>query len=237
LPRVYEMGSLGASGDLAPLAHLSLPLIGLGEVHYLGKIYPSEEVLKILGWSPLHLKSKEGLALLNGTQFMSALGIWSLLHSHRILKLANLIGALSLDAFDGRIEAFDELVHNVRPHRGQIKVAKEVKQHLEGSAIISQSKKHVQDPYSFRCIPQVHGASDDAIQYVTSTFLTEINGVTDNPNIFPEEDKIISAGNFHGQPLALTLDFLAMPWRNWEIFQSEEPINLFPVRAIYQITL
>ena len=210
LPKVYEMGSLGASGDLAPLAHLSLPLIGLGEVHYLGKIYSSEEILELLSWERIHFKAKEGLALLNGTQFMSAYGVWCLLHSQRILKLANMIGALSLDAFDGRIEPFDELVHNIRPQKGQVKVAREVKKLLEGSAIISQPKKHVQDPYSFRCIPQVHGASDDAIQYVSEIILIEVNGVTDNPNIFPEEDKIISAGNFHGQPLALSLDFLAI---------------------------
>ncbi|MEK6780328.1 MAG: histidine ammonia-lyase [Bacteroidota bacterium] len=210
LPRIYEMGSLGASGDLAPLAHLSLPLIGLGKVHYLGKIYSSEEVLNLLGWGKIHFKAKEGLALLNGTQFMSAYGVWCSLHSKRILKLANLVGALSLDAFDGRAEPFDELVHNIRPHKGQVKVAREVKNILEGSAIISQPKKHVQDPYSFRCIPQVHGASDDAVQYVSEIVLTEVNGVTDNPNIFPEEDKIISAGNFHGQPLALALDFLAI---------------------------
>ncbi len=210
LPRIYEMGSLGASGDLAPLAHLSLPLIGLGEVHYLGKIYSSEEILQLLGWERIHFKAKEGLALLNGTQFMSAYGVWCLLHSQRILKLANIIGALSLDAFDGRIEPFDELVHNIRPQKGQIKVAHEVKKLLEGSTIVSQPKKHVQDPYSFRCIPQVHGASDDALQYVSGIILTEVNGVTDNPNIFPEEDKIISAGNFHGQPLALSLDFLAI---------------------------
>lgn len=210
LPRVYEMGSLGASGDLAPLAHLSLPLIGLGEVHYLGKIYTGEELLKLLRWDTIHFKAKEGLALLNGTQFMSAYGIWSLIHAQRLLKLANIIGALSLDAFDGRIEAFDELVHNARPHKGQKKTAQAIQQLLKGSEIITQSKKHVQDPYSFRCIPQVHGASSDAIDYVTEVFLTEVNGVTDNPNIFPDEDKIISAGNFHGQPLAITLDFLAI---------------------------
>jgi histidine ammonia-lyase len=210
LPRVYEMGSLGASGDLAPLAHLSLPLIGLGEVHYLGKIYSGEEVLKIFGWNSIHFKAKEGLALLNGTQFMSAYGVWSLIHAQRLLKLANIIGALSLDAFDGRIEAFDELVHNARPHKGQKQTAQTIQQLLHGSEIITQSKKHVQDPYSFRCIPQVHGASSDAIDYVNDVILTEVNGVTDNPNIFPDDDKIISAGNFHGQPLALALDFLAI---------------------------
>jgi len=210
LPIVYEMGSLGASGDLAPLAHLALPLIGKGEVHYLGKVYSGQEVLTQLGWERIHFKAKEGLALLNGTQFMSAYGVWSVLHAHRIMKLANLIGALSLDAFDGRLEPFDDLVHQIRPHMGQIKVAREIKDLLRGSAIITQHKKHVQDPYSFRCIPQVHGASDDAINYVTSIMLTEVNSVSDNPNIFPGEDKIISAGNFHGQPLALSLDFLAI---------------------------
>lgn len=210
VPKIYEMGSLGASGDLVPLAHLSLPLIGLGEVHYLGKIYSGDEVLKILNWLPIHFKSKEGLALLNGTQFMSAYGTWCLIHAQRIVKLANIIGALSLDAFDGRIEPFDELVHRIRPQKGQAIVAKAFQNLLAGSTIITQPKKHVQDPYSFRCIPQVHGASADAIDYVNSVILAEINGVTDNPNIFPDDDKIISAGNFHGQPLALALDFLAI---------------------------
>jgi len=210
LPRVYEMGSLGASGDLAPLAHLTLPLMGEGEVNYLGKIYSSSEVLNLLGWERIHLKAKEGLALLNGTQFMSAYGIWCLLHGHRIIRLANIISAISLDAFDGRIEPFHELVHKIRPHQGQQKVAAEIKSLLKGSTILEKHKKHVQDPYSFRCIPQVHGASSDAIDYATSIFLTEVNSVSDNPNVFPEEDQIVSAGNFHGQPLALALDFLAI---------------------------
>lgn len=210
LPRIFELGSLGASGDLAPLAHLALPLIGEGEVHYLGKIYSGAEILKALNWDPVHFKAKEGLALLNGTQFMSAYGSWCVIHAHRILKLANRIGALSLDAFDGRSEPFDESVHRIRPQKGQSAVAREIRHLLEGSVIIGQPKKHVQDPYSFRCIPQVHGASLDALEFVTGVVLAEVNGVTDNPNIFPEEDKIISAGNFHGQPLALVLDFLAI---------------------------
>lgn len=210
LPVVYEMGSLGASGDLAPLAHLALPLIGLGEVSHEGKKLKGDEALRKLGLTPVEFKAKEGLALLNGTQFMSAYGVWSGLHAKRIIELANLIGALSLDSFDGRIEPFDELVHDIRPHAGQIHVAKEIKRILEGSTILSQPKKHVQDPYSFRCIPQVHGATEDVIQFVSQTFTTEINSVTDNPNCFPEEDKIISAGNFHGQPLALAMDFLAI---------------------------
>jgi histidine ammonia-lyase len=210
LPRIFEMGSLGASGDLAPLAHLSLPLIGAGEVYYEGKLSTATGVNQKLGWDSIHLQAKEGLALLNGTQFMSAYGTWCVLHSHRLLKLANIIGALSLDVFDGRIEPFLPQVHAIRPQVGQMKVAAEVKQLLEGSELIRQSKKHVQDPYSFRCIPQVHGASADAIDYVTKVFITEVNSVTDNPNVFPEEDAVISAGNFHGQPLALALDFLAI---------------------------
>jgi histidine ammonia-lyase len=210
LPRIYEMGSLGASGDLAPLAHLTLPLIGKGEVWMDGKLSPGADTIKKLKREPIHLKAKEGLALLNGTQFMSAYSTWCLIHAHRLIKIANTIGALSLDAFDGRIEAFDALVHNIRPHHGQQQVAEDIRKILSGSQLISQPKKHVQDPYSFRCIPQVHGASLEAIEYFTKIALTEINGVTDNPNVFPDEDKIISAGNFHGQPLALGLDFLAI---------------------------
>jgi histidine ammonia-lyase len=210
LPRIFEMGSLGASGDLAPLAHLTLPLIGKGEVWLEGKLISAEQLLIKFGWNALHLKAKEGLALLNGTQFMSAYACWCIVHAHRLIQLANTIGALSLDAFDGRIEPFDALVHQIRPHKGQVAVASTIRNLLSGSQLQAQSKKHVQDPYSFRCIPQVHGASLEAIEYFTEITLTEINGVTDNPNIFPDEDKIISAGNFHGQPLALGLDFLAI---------------------------
>jgi histidine ammonia-lyase len=209
-PRVYEMGSLGASGDLAPLAHLCLPLIGLGEVTLNGEILTGAELLARLQWKPIRFQAKEGLALLNGTQFMSAYGVWAVLHAHRIQRLANIIGALSLDAFDGRIEPFLPAVHAIRPHEGQQKTAAAFLELLEGSEMIRAAKTHVQDPYSFRCIPQVHGASSDTIDYVTKVFLTEINSVTDNPNVFPEEDTIISAGNFHGQPLALALDFLAI---------------------------
>jgi histidine ammonia-lyase len=209
-PVVYEMGSLGASGDLAPLAHLSLPLLNEGEVYYKGQKFAASEINKHFGWQPLHLKSKEGLALLNGTQFMLAYGIWAILHSKRLLTFANVIGALSLDAYDGRIEAFDEKIHALRSHTGQVTVAKEIRNLLATSEIINQAKKHVQDPYSFRCIPQVHGASADTIDYVSQIILKEANSVTDNPNIFPEADVIISGGNFHGQPLALGLDFLAI---------------------------
>lgn len=210
LPVIYTQGSLGASGDLAPLAHLSLPLLGEGEVHFEGKKVHSSEVLKKFNWQPIVLQSKEGLALLNGTQFMSAYGSYILLKAMKYSYFADVISAISLEGFDGRIEPFDELIHFVRPHKGQINTAKRMKELLENSEIIAQEKQHVQDPYSFRCIPQVHGASKDTIDYVKKVFKTEINSVTDNPNIFVGEDVIISGGNFHGQPLALALDFLAI---------------------------
>jgi histidine ammonia-lyase len=210
LPVVYQLGSLGASGDLAPLAHLSLPLLGLGEVYCQGKKTNSAEVLQKLGWEPISLQSKEGLALLNGTQFMSSYGTYCVMKALKLSDLADKIGALSLEGFDGRIEPFNYLVHAIRPHKGQLATAAKFLELLSGSEIIKQKKEHVQDPYSFRCIPQVHGASKDAIEYTANVMLTEINAVTDNPTIFPDEDLIISAGNFHGQPLALALDFLAI---------------------------
>jgi histidine ammonia-lyase len=210
LPVVYEMGSLGASGDLAPLAHLALPLIAQGEVMYRENTFSGEAIHHKLQWSPLALEAKEGLALLNGTQFMSAYGIWCTLHAHRLLRMSNIIGALSLDAFDGRIEPFLPAIHAIRPQPGQVRVAAEIIDILKYSELIAQYKRHVQDPYSFRCIPQVHGATSDTIDYVTKTFIIEVNSVTDNPTIFPDEDTIISAGNFHGQPLALALDFLSI---------------------------
>ncbi len=210
LPVIYTQGSLGASGDLAPLAHLSLPILGEGEVNFEGKKVHTSEVLKHFNWQPIVLQSKEGLALLNGTQFMSAYGCYILLKSMKFSYLADVISAISLEGFDGRIEPFNELIHYVRPHKGQIVTAKRMTDLLEDSQIIAQEKQHVQDPYSFRCIPQVHGASKDAIDYAKKVFKTEINSVTDNPNIFSNEDVIISGGNFHGQPLALALDFLSI---------------------------
>ena len=210
LPVVYNQGSLGASGDLSPLAHLTLPLIGEGEVFYDGFRQPASKVLEKMGWKPIALKSKEGLALLNGTQFMSAYGCYIMLKAKKYSYLADLIGAVSLEAFDGRIEPFNELIHLVRPHKGQIRTAEFFTEVLDGSELISREKAHVQDPYSFRCIPQVHGASKDAIDYVDKVFKTEINSVTDNPNVFHNEDIIVSGGNFHGQPLALALDFLGI---------------------------
>ena len=210
LPVVYQQGSLGASGDLAPLAHLSLPLIGLGEVLYQGRIRPSAEVWAEKGWEPITLQSKEGLALLNGTQFMSAHAVWSILKSMRLSRWADLIGAMSLDAYDGRIEPFLPLTHQLRPHVGQILTGKRFLEILEGSELINRPKEHVQDPYSFRCIPQVHGAVKDNILYVKSVIENEINSATDNPNIFPDEDMVISAGNFHGEPIAIPMDSLAI---------------------------
>ena len=209
-PVIYTQGSLGASGDLAPLAHLSLPLIGEGDVNFEGQKTTSKSVLAHFGWQPIILQSKEGLALLNGTQFMSAYGVFVLLKALKYSYLADLIGTISLEGFDGRKDPFNELIHFIRPHKGQIVTANRVNEFLEGSQIIDQPKTHVQDPYSFRCIPQVHGASKDAIEYVKKVFKTEINSVTDNPNVFIESDQIISGGNFHGQPLAISLDFLAI---------------------------
>ena len=210
IPVVYQQGSLGASGDLCPLAHMSLPLIGMGEVLYKGQVRPAAEVFAQMGWKPLKLKSKEGLALLNGTQFMSAHAVWCLLKSIRLSKWADRIAAMSLDAYDGRIEPFLPLTHQLRPHKGQIETGRVFMETLRGSELTNRSKEHVQDPYSFRCIPQVHGAVKDNIEYVESVIEREINSATDNPNIFPDEDMIISAGNFHGEPIAIPMDALAI---------------------------
>lgn len=210
LPIVYDRGSLGASGDLAPLANLFLPLIGVGDVNYKGQKREAISVLDEFGWAPVKLMSKEGLALLNGTQFMSANGVFALLKAQRLMKRADLIAAISLEAFDGRMDPFEDCIQQIRPHKGQIETGEAFRKLLAGSELIQRPKQHVQDPYSFRCIPQVHGATKDAIRYVSSVLLTEINSVTDNPTIFPAEDKIISGGNFHGQPLAISYDFLAI---------------------------
>lgn len=210
IPVVYEQGSLGASGDLSPLAHMCLPLIGLGHVEVGGKVVESATIMDKMGWEPIELCSKEGLALLNGTQFMSAYGVYSLINTLRLSHWADYIGAMSLDAFDGRMDPFEHNVHAIRPHNGQIETAHNIREILAGSEIIKQTKKHVQDPYSFRCIPQVHGAVKDTIAYVANVLETEINSATDNPTIFPETDEIISAGNFHGEPIALAMDFLAI---------------------------
>ncbi len=209
-PIVYQLGSLGASGDLAPLAHMSLPILGMGDVYYEGHRHSAAEINKKFGWNPIELQSKEGLALLNGTQFMSAFGTWCIIKAKRLVKFADMIMSVSLDAFDGRIEPFCDEVHLVRPHAGQLETARNIRKYLEGSEIIKRYKEHVQDPYSFRCAPQVHGATKDSVKYIASVIETEINSATDNPTVFPDEDMVVSAGNFHGQPLALVLDFLAI---------------------------
>ena len=209
-PVVYMQGSLGASGDLVPLAHMSLPLVGLGEVEYQGKVISGAEMLKIFGWEPIHLVSKEGLALLNGTQNMSAFAVWSLLQAQKLSDWADKIPAMSLDAYHGLISPFTKAVHVVRPHQGQLDTAAHMMELLEGSEIAATPKDYVQDPYSFRCIPQVHGAAKDTIAYVKSVIDTEINSATDNPTVCPDEDLIISAGNFHGEPIALPMDFLSI---------------------------
>ncbi len=210
LPVIYTQGSLGASGDLAPLAHLSLPLLGKGEVYFEDEIMASEEILKKFNWTPISLLEKEGLALLNGTQFMCAYGVQCLIKGYRLSYLSDLISAVSIDAFDCNMSPYDPLVHLIRPHRGQVKTAERINELLDGSEIGQSKSKNVQDPYSFRCIPQVHGATKDTLSFVDKTFKTELNSVTDNPNIFTGEDKIISGGNFHGQPLALGLDYLGI---------------------------
>jgi histidine ammonia-lyase len=239
LPVIYTQGSLGASGDLAPLSHLSLPLIGLGEVWYKGQKRNAAELWPQLGWEPIHLKSKEGLALINGTQFMSAYGMFCLTRAKRLLQWADAISALSFDAFDGVTEPFQEPIHRIRAHNGQMVTAAAIRKWIEGSEISIQKKVQVQDPYSFRCIPQVHGATRDTVDYISQVFLREINSVTDNPNIFPEEDLILSGGNFHGQPLALTLDFLSIAMselaniserRTYQLISGQRNLPMFLVK-------
>ena len=209
-PVVYTQGSLGASGDLVPLAHLCLPLLGMGEVEYKGERMSGEAILQKMNWEPIQLASKEGLALLNGTQNMNAYAVWAVLQSERLCDWADKIGVMSLEAYDGRIEPFTHAVHAVRPHKGQIDTAAHIRELLEGSELIKQPKVNVQDPYSFRCMPQVHGASKDTLAYVRSVIEIELNAATDNPTVCPDDDLVISAGNFHGEPIAQPMDFLAI---------------------------
>lgn len=210
LPVVYEQGSLGASGDLSPLAHLCLPLIGFGEVLYEGELYPASFIEEKWNIKPLVLQSKEGLALLNGTQFMCAYAAYALHNAIQIQHKADIIAAISLDAFDCKNEPFHESIHLIRKQIGQIECAENIRNILSDSKIFSTPKVQTQDAYSFRCIPQVHGASRDTIRFAKSIVEREINAVTDNPNVFFEEEEIRSGGNFHGQPLALVLDYLAI---------------------------
>ena len=239
LPVVYTQGSLGASGDLAPLSHLCLPLIGRGEVEWNGQKMPAMRALSRLNWQPVELQSKEGLALINGTQFMTAYGMYNLIQADQLLKWADHIAALSFDAFDGNIDCLDPNIHSIRPHAGQVQTAEFVRGLLAGSELGRKRKEQVQDPYSFRCIPQVHGASKDAFLFVLDTFLREINSVTDNPNIFPDKDLILSGGNFHGQPLALGLDYLCIAMaeigniserRTFQLLSGQRDLPLFLVK-------
>lgn len=239
LPIIFTQGSLGASGDLAPLSHLSLPLLGLGNVNFEGKKMEAAGVLKQLNWPAIQLQSKEGLALINGTQFMTAYGMHVLIQCDRLLKWANIIAAISFDAFDCTIEPLHEKIHSIRNHRGQVETAMIIRDLLKDSEIANRKKVQVQDPYSFRCIPQVHGASKDTFDYVLDIFIKEINSVTDNPNIFPEEDLILSGGNFHGQPLALALDFLSIAMseianiserRTYQLISGQHNLPLFLVK-------
>jgi histidine ammonia-lyase len=238
-PVIYTQGSLGASGDLSPLSHMALPLIGLGEVYFKGKKHASIDILQKFGWKPIELQSKEGIALINGTQFMAAYGIFSLLKIQRLLDIADLVAAIAMDAFDCSLQPFHPKIHAIRPHDGQVATAKAIISHLKDSEIIAKPKTQVQDPYSFRCIPQVHGASKDAIAHCWKVFLTEINAVTDNPNIFPDDDLILSGGNFHGQPLALSFDFMAIAMaeigsiserRTYQLLAGQRGLPLFLVK-------
>jgi histidine ammonia-lyase len=212
LPRVPSRGSVGASGDLAPLAHLALPLVGEGEATVGGELLPGAEALREVGLEPIRLASKEGLSLINGTQFMAAMAALGLVRARRLARTADLACALSLEALQGSRTSFLAAVHRARPLRGQQDSAANVWRLLEGSAILESHRwcDRVQDAYSLRCSPQVHGASRDLLDYVERTVTVELNAATDNPLVLRDEGEIVSAGNFHGQPLAFALDALAM---------------------------
>lgn len=210
-PVIPQQGSLGASGDLAPLAHLALCLIGKGEVFYQGKRMETSQVLTSLGITPLHLQAKEGLALINGTQAMTAVGMITYLEIEKLLYQSEMTSALTLEGLHGIIDAFDPHLHQARGHQEQIDVAERMREKLKDSRLTTtQGELRVQDAYSLRCIPQVLGASWQAAYYAKEKLLTEMNAVTDNPLIFSKENKVISGGNFHGQPIALAMDFLKL---------------------------
>lgn len=208
-PVIPEKGSLGASGDLANLAHVALVIIGMGEAIYQGKRYQGKTAMKKAGIQPIELEGKDGLGLINGTQVMTALGSLYILEAFQLMATANIAAAMTLEAMLGLTSALDPRIHDVRPHFGQSLCAREIRQLLAGSTYVNKTNR-VQDAYTLRCVPQVHGASFDAMNYVKQVMTVELNSVTDNPIVFPEEGEIISGGNFHGQPLALALDFLAI---------------------------
>lgn len=210
-PVIPEKGSLGASGDLAPLAHMVLVMLGEGEAYYHGERMPGDKAMKLAGIPIVELTSKEGLALINGTQVMTSIGTLALYDSINLAKTADIISALTMEALNGIVTAFDERVQLVRAHKGQINTAKNILKIVEGSNMTTkQGELRVQDAYSLRCIPQIHGASKDAIEYVKEKVNIEINSATDNPLIFNEEEDAISGGNFHGEPMALSFDFLGI---------------------------
>lgn len=210
-PVIPEQGSLGASGDLAPLSHMVLSMLGKGEVTYQGVRMPSSEALSKAGLKPIQLIEKEGLALINGTQAMTGIAGYAWHHIEQIIHYADLISALTVEALHGIPKAYHSLVQQVRPHPGQIETAKKLLLYLEGSKEVSEpGQLRVQDPYTLRCIPQVHGATKDAFSYFTQVLSIEINSATDNPLIFAEEDEVISGGNFHGQPVAFAADFMGI---------------------------
>jgi histidine ammonia-lyase len=239
LPVIFTQGSLGASGDLSPLSHLSLPLLGLGEVTIDGVKHSTASIMERYNWSPIRLQSKEGLALINGTQFMSAYGMYCLQKAEHLIEMAQLIAALSFDAFNCTTEPLSPQIHSIRAHEGQVLTAKKMRDYLAGSSIAESTNKQIQDPYSFRCIPQVHGATIGAFNHVLDIFMREINSVTDNPNVFPDEDLIVSGGNFHGQPLAISLDYLAIAMselaniserRTYQLLSGQRDLPLFLVK-------
>ncbi len=209
-PVIPEKGSLGASGDLAPLSHMALVLLGLGEAEYRGEVMPGGQAMALAGIQPARLLAKEGLALINGTQAMGAVGALALYDALRACRLADIAAGFSLEALLGNLSAFDERVHAVRPHLGQQQVAANLRALCEGSELLEKARgQRVQDAYSLRCVPQVHGAVRGALTHVEEVFVTELNAVTDNPLVFEEGD-VISGGNFHGEPLALALDYLGI---------------------------
>ncbi len=225
-PAVPSLGSVGASGDLAPLAHLALCLIGRGEIFFRGEKIRAQNFFSKTGLKPLVLKAKEGLALLNGTQFMTALGILSFFKAKNLSLSCDMSGALTLEALDGRPEAFDQKIHALRAYPGQMQSAENIRKFIGGSSNVgSESHRRVQDPYSLRCMPQVHGVLKDALASVEKTLCVEINSVTDNPIVFPEEGEILSGGNFHGQPIAFAMDSLSLALSNIAAI-SERRIDL-----------
>ncbi|WP_353682091.1 histidine ammonia-lyase [Tepidanaerobacter sp. EBM-49] len=211
IPRVPSQGSLGASGDLVPLAHMVLVMIGEGEALYKGRVMPGKEAMQLAGIMPVTLEAKEGLALINGTQAMTAIGSLALAEAINLSRIADISAALTFEALNGVIDAFDENVNLVRPHKGQIECARNMRKLLEGSQFVThQGNPKVQDAYTLRCIPQVHGAVRDALEHIKEIVEIEMNSATDNPLIFPESDVVISGGNFHGEPIAINMDYMGI---------------------------